>query len=79
MYEGGDSGVVFHAGLRAEASADFEFGLGRPERILAVVVRGRNGRVSEEGEDRGLCSCQRLGRSRPHSGRPRASCPCRLC
>ena len=51
LYDGGDGGVVFYAGLRAEASADLEFGLGRPERLLAVVVRGRNGRVGEEGED----------------------------
>lgn len=51
LYDGGDGGVVFRAGLRAEASADLEFGLGRPERLLAVVVRGRNGRVGEEGED----------------------------
>lgn len=51
LYDGGDGGVVFHAGLRAEASADLEFGLGRPERLLAVVVRWRDGRVGEEGED----------------------------
>lgn len=51
LYDGGDGGVVFHASLRAEASADLEFGLGRPERLLAVVVRGRDGRVGEEGED----------------------------
>lgn len=51
LYDRGDGGVVFHAGLRAEASADLEFGLGRPERLLAVVVRGRDGRVGEEGED----------------------------
>lgn len=52
LYDGGDGGVVFHAGLRAEASADLESGLGRPECLLAVVVRGRDGRVvGEEGED----------------------------
>jgi len=51
LYDGGDSGVVFRAVLRAEASSDLEFGLGRPERLLAVVVRGRDGRVREEGED----------------------------
>ena len=51
LYYGSDGGVVFHAGLRAEASADLEFGLGRPERLLAVVVRGWDGRVRQEGED----------------------------
>ena len=51
LYDGGDGGVVFHTGLGPEASADLEFGLGRPEFLLAVVVRGRNGRVREEGED----------------------------
>ena len=50
-YQESDGGVVFRAGLRAEASADLGFGLGRPERLLAVVVRGRDGRVGEEGED----------------------------
>lgn len=39
LYDGGDGGVVFHVGLRAEASADLEFGLGWPERLLAVIVR----------------------------------------
>ena len=51
LYDGGDGGVVFHTGLGPEASADLEFCLGRPERLLAVVVRGRDGRVREEGED----------------------------
>lgn len=51
LYDGGDGGVVFHAGLRAEASADLEFGLGWPERLLAVIVRRRNGGVREEGKD----------------------------
>lgn len=37
-----DGGVVLRAGFRAEASADLEFGLGRPQGLLAVVVRGRN-------------------------------------
>ena len=41
-YDGGDGGVVLRAGFRAEASADLEFGLGRPQGLLAVVVRGRN-------------------------------------
>ena len=35
-----DRGVVFRAGFRAEASAGLEFGLGRPQGLLAVVVRG---------------------------------------
>mgnify|MGYP007025037629 CR=1 FL=1 len=51
LYDGGDGGVVFHTGLGPEASADLEFGLGRPECLLAVVVRGRDIRVREEGED----------------------------
>ncbi len=50
-YDGGDGGVVLRAGFRAEASADLEFGLGRPQGLPAVVVRGRDGRVREEGED----------------------------
>ena len=37
-----DGGVVLRAGFRAEASADLEFGLGRPQGLLAVVVCGRN-------------------------------------
>ena len=55
LYDGGDGGVVFYAGLRAEASADLEFGLGWPERLLAVIVRRRNGGVREEGKDVALC------------------------
>lgn len=51
LYDGGDGGVVLRAGFRAEASADLEFGLGRPQGLLAVVVRGRDGGVREEGED----------------------------
>ena len=51
LYDGGDGGVVLCAGLRAEASADLELGLGGTERLLAVIVRGRNGRVCQEGED----------------------------
>ncbi len=51
LYDGGDGGVVLRAGFRAEASADLEFGLGRPQGLPAVVVRGRDGRVREEGED----------------------------
>ena len=49
--DGGDGGVVLHACLGAEAPADLEFGLGRPERLLAVVVRGRDIRIGQEGED----------------------------
>ena len=44
-------GVVFHAGLGTEASADLDFGLGRQERLFAVVVGGRHGRVGKESED----------------------------
>ena len=51
LYDGCDGGVVLCAALRPEASADLEFGLGGPERLLAVIVRGRNGRVCQEGED----------------------------
>lgn len=51
LYDGGDGGVVLRARFRAEASADLEFGLGRPQGLLAVVVRGRDGGVREEGED----------------------------
>lgn len=48
LYDGGYGGVVFHTGLRPEASADLELGLGRPEHLLAVVVRGR-GRPGSRG------------------------------
>lgn len=51
LYDGGDGGVVFYAGLGTEASADLDFGLGRPELLLAVVVGGRHGRVGKESED----------------------------
>ena len=51
LYDGADRGVVFHAGLRSEVSADLELGFSRSERLLAVVVRGRDGRIREEGED----------------------------
>ena len=51
LYDGGDGGVVLCAGLRAEASADLELCLGGPEGLLAVVVRWRDGRVCQEGED----------------------------
>ena len=51
LYDGGDCGVVLHAGLRPEAAADLEFGLGWPQGLLAVVVRGRNRRIRQEGED----------------------------
>ena len=42
LYDGGDGGVVPCAGLRAEASADLELGLGGAEGLFAVVVRGRD-------------------------------------
>lgn len=51
LYDGGYGGVVLCAGLRAEASADLELGLRGPEGLFAVVVRGRNGGVRQEGED----------------------------
>ena len=51
LYDGGDGGVVLHAGLGTEASADLEFGLGRPERLLTVIVRRRDIRIGQEGED----------------------------
>ena len=51
LYDGGDGGVVLCTGLRAEASADLELGLRGPEGLFAIVVRGRNGRVRQEGED----------------------------
>lgn len=51
LYDGGDGGVVFRAGFRAKASSDLEFGLGRPQGFLAVVVRRKNGGVREEGEE----------------------------
>ena len=50
LYDGGDCGVVLRAGFRAEASADLEFGLGGPERLLAVVVRGWDIRIGKECE-----------------------------
>ena len=49
--DGGDGGVVLRAGFGSEASADLHFGLGRTERLLAVVVGGRDLRVCQEGED----------------------------
>ena len=51
LYNRAHGGVVFHTGFRAEASADLGFGLGRPERLLAVVVSRRHGRVGKEGKD----------------------------
>lgn len=35
LYDGDNGGVVFRAGFRTEASADLEFGLGRPQSLLA--------------------------------------------
>ena len=51
LYDGGDCGVVLCSGLSVEASADLELGLGGPEGLLAVVVRGRDIGVRQEGED----------------------------
>ena len=38
LYDGGDGGVILCAGLRAEASADLELGLGGTEGLLANLV-----------------------------------------
>lgn len=51
LYDGGNGGVVLRVGLRAEASADLELGLRGTEGLLAVVVRQRNDRVCQKGED----------------------------
>lgn len=48
-------GVVFYAGLGTEASADLDFGLGRPECLLAIVVGGRHGRVGKKVKTWSLC------------------------
>lgn len=51
LYDGGYGGVVLCAGLRTEASADLELGLGGAEGLFAVVVRGRDSWARQEGED----------------------------
>ena len=51
LYDGGDGGVVLCSGLRAEASADLELGLRGTEGLLTVVVRRRDDRICQEGED----------------------------
>ena len=51
LYDGGNGGAVLCPGLRAEASADLELCLGGPEGLLAVIVRWRDSRVRQEGED----------------------------
>ena len=51
LYDGGDGGVVLCSSLRAEASADLELGLRGSESLLTVVVRRRDGRICQEGED----------------------------
>ena len=51
LYDGGDGGVVLRSGLRAEASANLELGLRGSEGLLTVVVRRRDGRICQEGED----------------------------
>ena len=51
LYDGGYGGVVLCSGLRAEASADLELGLGGAEGLFAVVVRGRDSWARQEGED----------------------------
>lgn len=51
LYDGGDGGIVLGTDLRAEASADLELGLRRTEGLLAVIVRRRDGRICQEGEN----------------------------
>lgn len=51
LYDGGDGGVVLCPDLRAEASADLELGLRGTKGLLTVVVRRRDGRICQEGED----------------------------
>ncbi len=46
-----DSCIVLRSLLRAEASDDLEFGLGRSEGLFAAIVRRGNFRVRQEGED----------------------------
>ena len=49
--DGGNGGIVPGSFFGAEAPADFQFGLGRPQCLLGVVVRGRNSRIGKEGKD----------------------------
>ena len=51
LYDGGDGGVVLRSGLRAEASANLELGLRGSEGLLTVVVRRRDSKICQEGED----------------------------
>ena len=51
LYDGGNGSVVLCSDLRAESSADLELGLRGTEGLLAVVVRRRDGRICQEGED----------------------------
>lgn len=51
LYDGGDGGVVLCSDLRAEASADLDLGLRGTEGLLTVVVRRRDCRICQEGED----------------------------
>ncbi len=49
--DGRDGGVVLRSLVGAEVPADLQFGPGRPQCLLGVVVGGRDGRIGEEGED----------------------------
>lgn len=48
--DGGNRGVVLRSLIGAESPADLQFGLGRPQCLLGVVVGGRDGRIDEEGK-----------------------------
>lgn len=49
--DGSDGGVVLRSLVGAEAPADLQFGLCRPQCFFGVVVGGRDVRIGEEGED----------------------------
>ena len=49
--DGASGDVVLHTDIRAEASADLDFGFGGSERLLAVVVGRWYGGVCKEGKD----------------------------
>ena len=49
--DGGNGSIVPGSFLGAEAPADFQFGLGRSQCLLGVIIRGRNSGIGEEGKD----------------------------